>query len=100
MLKVISAPKPSRWKNELWKTVAPDRGREERYEMIEYHTMFCNGDPNSGGFPWFILLISSWQIGYFVWMYYTADPAVGELNFFFIHVRFKKWHKCPSKYRY
>ena len=31
-------------------------------------------DSISGGFPWFILLISLWQIGYYVYMYFTADP--------------------------
>ena len=30
-----SEKRPSRWKNEIYKTVAPDRSKKQRYEMIE-----------------------------------------------------------------
>ena len=69
--------KPSKWKNEIYKTVAPDRSREERHDMISTHTCFCDRDAISGGFPWFIISISAWQIGYFFWMYGKADPPIG-----------------------
>jgi len=66
--------RPSRWKNEVYKTVAPDRSKKQRYEMIESHSVLCDMSSISGGFPWFILLITFWQIGYYFYMYYTADP--------------------------
>ena len=30
-----SEKRPSRWKNEIYKTVAPDRSKKQRYEMID-----------------------------------------------------------------
>jgi len=44
--------------------------------MIDSHTFMCNRESISGGFPWFISLISAWQIGYYCYMYATASPAV------------------------
>jgi len=62
----------SKFMNEVYKTASPGTSSVERQDLIEEHTWTPNGKENSGGFPWFTIIITIAQTAYFFYMYWTA----------------------------
>jgi len=72
----------SKLMNEVYKTASPGTASDERQYLIEEHTWTPNGKENSGGFPWFTIIITIAQTAYFFYMYWTAvGPPSSEWGF-------------------